>query len=540
MLYVNPTETSQPPGNSQRLVEFKRMAKSATRICIALACSVSLVANSYAMEPRSPAPGDLTNGCSALGQLTCPLPNSSFNVNQANSSNAGCTAPASPSTVTAVTVNEAANVAQQGAEPNHAPPGVNANDPEVQAIKKFQDEVLKVAIGTVIQTAYSAWTVLSATTISAAPFETVLTIASIYPATFFLYGISAILSNGIYIAIRKYHPRISQSNAEWIAFVVLAGVANGLAGLYTQYASNSLNDKICKSKGLPGLPHDELRRKLLSSGPKTGAVGNMFVDVLYAISKLTIDGAGRVTIPGMLGGPKTRFMVPSVEFGSNDNTVGIAVQEYIYNENTKSWQWEYRQPAQFTPAALDKLPVKVVSDNHRIWLLSGHRGKYGYKIFTKHENEAAFKSGQLTDETRKAMIWHRHEGEAIDIFPGQHYVWLTNSEQDIYACAQPCGNHTWIKVRGKAQNVAVGPSLNLATKSTKGQPSYVWVKDGNGKVWRRAEADVTGDFWLEMKKAAEIPQRIKDLLNERDSFYDWLDRNKFKYPELPFPPHDWR
>jgi hypothetical protein len=357
-----------------------------------------------------------------------------------------------------------------------------------------------------------------------------------FAAGVFFYAGAAVMTHFAYVFLRRQFPKMTKDRAEKIASIVVAGFFASLATLAQRY----LTDLVVKSFSAPaGSSRDELRRRLLSEGPETGEFGNLLKSLAYALSRHTIDSAGRVTVPGFFGGPKIRFFLPDAEFGSNDNSIGVRIEEYKYYPGAKSWGWSVREPAHLTPAAIDTISVKVVSDNQRIWLLAG-RGRYGYKIFTKLEDKEAFKTGQLKDVATKALSWHRHEGEAIDIYPGQHYVWLTNSERDIYACAQPCGNHTWIKVRGKAENVAVGPSLNLATKSTKGQPSYVWVKDGFGKVWRRAEADVTGDFWLEMKKAAEIPQRIKDLLNERDSFSDWLDENKFKYPELPFPPHDRR
>lgn len=261
------------------------------------------------------------------------------------------------------------------------------------------------------------------------------------------------------------------------------------------------------------------RRKVLSGdfdGLGHGEVGNRMMDLVIAMSRAFVKD-GLLYLPTPLGTCPSKIVeLPKVPVGTD---ASVTIRHWDRNEKPMT----SRATSYNT---LGSWPVKIVADGDRTWLLSGAE-QSGFNIYRMNQ----FSSLEAT--LANINNWTRIPGRAIDLFPGPNFVFAINSDKDVFQCAWPCNTGNWSNMNIKAVSVAVGPRMVSTTNpDTTGQPVYVWVKDSHGHVSRRLER-FPGGLWHRVNNRADIPPRIRALLDERDTYDDWANWHlRYKYPAL--------
>lgn len=304
-------------------------------------------------------------------------------------------------------------------------------------------------------------------------------------------------------------PRFTDIQVSWIAAFFNTACKLGIAAA-SGYVSYKADD---------WAKDPERRRKILSGdldGLGHGEAGNRTRDNLIAMDKAYISGPNLV-LPTPIGTscPSQVVELPKVEFGS-DNPVTFR-------------HWSFGQP--LTPIIMNSntlasFPVKLVADGDRHWMLA-NKEPNGFNIYRMLQ----FSSSDAT--LAHIDNWTKIPGQAIDLFPGPNFVFAINKDKDVFQCAWPCNTGNWSNMNIKAVSVAVGPRMVSTTNpDTTGQPVFVWVKDSHGHVSRRLER-FPGGLWHRVNNRADIPPRIRALLDERDTYDSWVNWHlRYKYPAL--------
>lgn len=501
---------------------FQRVVKPALHSGVAIICAASLAVNAVAMDgdgKRTTKNGDVELGCEITPANDSQCVASTSNGNGASTSGASTSYE-----------GNAASVATVLQTATHATQSTQYELPANQLFESAADmhaliiEVVThfVALSTTGVGIFS-WRRLTTSTLQPG---TGVAMTQTLAGAFVILTLGTISQYAIYRALKTKYPGMSDSQRKYIAALPMSVCTAG-AIVYIGYVSGLMQLMLAK-------PKDELRRKLLSTPSEwkqtKGKGGDMMRELAWTLSNLTLDSQSRVTFPAFWGCPSTRVQIPkTLQFGSHDGMIELPAWEFKKVDETGRMGWTSRKSIVFTPATKTTIPVKVVADGDRVWMLSG-RGENGYKIFHQLQH-----SDWKTIVKERLNRWTRTAGEAIDLYPGQNYVWAIRKNQDIYACKQPC-NGTWSKVPGKARRVAVGQALNPwgNYKSTKDMPLAVWVLDDSGRVWSRPETDATSTDWTEHKDWDEksIPQRIRDIFKERDGVSEWSSPRMFSYPDV--------
>ena len=533
---------------------FQRVVKPALRATVSVVCAGSIaiqsvMVSSYAQMP--PGTANLSNGQSDI-QMGCPYlptlgedvpsvpptaecpwvyvpgsPSPGASTSGASTSyvpQTGSPVPASLANAIQSAGEAANNVAQQ--LPNVWFPKPEDGDDVMRAS-------LEVFFGLIIALGVFQWKKLSTTTVDAgmsddldaANLNSRRTVAWGWVATS-LFFIGVFRHYFTYVAYAALKSKVgwNERAARWTSWASLYLVA-AAATVYAAEAYGLVDEMMLKLKDDPA---GHKRKLLTKDAPVPGAFGTARRQFMDALRDAKLVHADTVEIPAVLGNPRTRLKLP--QKGTPEDYVEMHVYQWGYSQRLGHNAWIRKPDFVIRPQTLRTLPTKLVSDGAHVWQLIG-RETDGYAIYRQPMPKDA------KDAALNMNSWTKVGGQAIDLYPGPTTVWAINNAQDIYACPKPCDG-AWAKVNGKGQAVAVGPTVNLATKSTYEQPVYVWVKDGNSKIWRRLESDTTGQYWRDATKDSNIAPRVRDLLNERDPLWDWMDPDKFKYPYLPFPPYE--
>ena len=309
----------------------------------------------------------------------------------------------------------------------------------------------------------------------------------------------------IFLQRRGWDPQ----KAKWASMATLASCNLGFATLIT-YQTGLLDDFFLNPK----------RRDLLGLNNgiidlEAGIAGNHMKEIIYALSQARYDAEeNRIYLQPMPGCNYVQTVeMPTAQFG-DDVTLPLVNFRWIVDQTTGKSEWVRVADISLNSNVYNTLPVKVIADGDRVWKLSKRVGN-GFDIFYQPQYSGVASA-------RGAVNWTRISGEVIDIAPGPNYVWGTNKEHLIYKCTQPC-NGEWTMTDGYADTVAVGAGMTVDGQ-TDGQPLFVWVKTGNGEIYRRPE---NGDGTWQFIGRSAVPERIQNQLDERNSYDDWLNDKKY-------------
>ena len=231
-------------------------------------------------------------------------------------------------------------------------------------------------------------------------------------------------------------------------------------------------------------------------------------DYAMALSKTRIED-GVFYFPALGTCREQAIDMPDVTFGTDQ-----VFNTRRWTFNREMWKWEEQPALTGNSNVYQSMPVKIVSDGDRTWMLA-NRTANGFQLYVQD---------QRSDWKVASILWTRVPGEFIDIYPGPTHMWGMNKDHTIFAGAQPCGG-SWGKINGKGGRIAIG--AREANGTTNGQPVRVWIRDGSGKVFSRAEKHRANERWV---AETHLPTRVKALLDERDPSADWADANRFVWP----------
>ena len=277
-----------------------------------------------------------------------------------------------------------------------------------------------------------------------------------------------------------------------------------------------------------------VRRILQYGAPAdSGTIGNFMQKYAYSVMNARIDRSGMLRFPGYGGCPDGKVQLPSTLSGVRDGTIPLKAWEFKKNPATKRWDWDQRADIEFTPAAVEELPAKIVADYDQVWLLT-NKGRHGYKVFTQRNKKPFADNFNYSKWNRIGRM------EFLDLYPGPTHVWATDINGGVYHCRQSC-THSFSHIREPAYavQIAVGPEMNHITRKTDFERVYVWIKDRDGYIWRRDESDTTDTLnvgrifrngWQRMDDYW-IPPHIKGLLSEANRSWNYF-QDVFRFPPI--------
>lgn len=349
----------------------------------------------------------------------------------------------------------------------------------------------------------------------------------------------------IYVSLRKgkffekQYPKQGEKLARTVANVMSLLLGSAILVLAT-YVKNKVEREFQDSAKPDGtLDYTDFGRKLRSTiVSKPGKAGTIFSRISRAVHDaklITENGVTYLILRPVLDGHYwTKTELP-IDIPKDDKVHQL--QKYVWapDPSTKKYYWKKDGWLKINFSTGAEVPAKVVADGNSIWMLIGRKGE-GYKIFKarQHDSPVLFLNAVFAAT--------RVPGEAIDLYPGEEYVWATNALDEVYACKQPCDDGKWIKMGAKGRQVVVAPQWNPFLETTKGNTNNVWLKDGNGIIWSRPEGLVTTSThdWLNFssKYRQWIPQRVHDFFKAKPTRKnDWVDRDTM-WPRSPFYPYE--
>ena len=337
-------------------------------------------------------------------------------------------------------------------------------------------------------------------------------------------------------------------DARAICHIVLVAWASVIWAA-SKYSLKTVDKWILENNGIGDINN---RRRLLANDPdprktvRRGPTGSLMAEFGWNIQQIKVinrgDGKKEYWLPPFrsLNIPMMAVTVPrEIDYSGNQMKLPVDLM-YPVGKDT-GWygmppagvvMQGIRRPKDFVinPATLTQRPTKFVADGRFVWMLSG-RGKNGYYIYKRPQYKDPASLGEDGEN------WKKINGQVIDLFPGQHYVWAVNSEEDIFTCKQPCDTGEWIKIPGQARNIAVGPWYRATYKTTAGNSTRVWMITSEGKIYSRPETNVDPNdkTWMSHYNPnggffGSVPKLIRELLYERPGKLDWSHPERYNLP----------
>ena len=323
--------------------------------------------------------------------------------------------------------------------------------------------------------------------------------------------------------LRDYNEVDGRTLAAYVSGVLTAVFAFG-AGVLGKYVDNlAISGKF--------------RRKLLATDPDAPKIlGKISWALLYMVKHSYIAG-GYMYLPALKGDyglpayPATRLLLPKSindpNFPHHDGTT-VSLRVEVFDK--KQSKWVYKESVYINAEAESTIPVKFVNDGANRWMLSGI-GSRGFHLFKQPQHT------NLNTFGKNFSRWSYVKAQLIDFYPNKDYVYGVSSDQKLFSCKQSCDTGDWKQVSLPAHirpvAVVTGPDWSIVTRSTRGMPNFIFVRDSTGKIYGRYEALPGGTWWDYSTWGPQgnylrLPLRARQLLFERYPLGDWENRKRLE------------